>query len=252
MFRPFRPRIARFTPAIPLWIAPLLVMFAAFLVIALPASAASSKTYYFKHFSTSGSISPWYTNDNSWGVNAPNGTGFVVMVSGEDWGTWSPVHTIPKKLSAIGSGNKTWFAQKASPASGAGYDATYDIFIDPSYAPTNRNSKNEIMIWVGYKNNQPLSNKYNASGKAVPYASNVKLGGRSWDVYLYNWSGGGHTMSYLDRANTGSWSGSLSPFFNYGTSKGWYSNSQYLNSVMAGWEFGKGSYKATSWGVSGF
>jgi hypothetical protein len=174
------------------------------------------------------------------------------MVTGEDWGTWSPVHTLPKKLSAIGSGNTTWFSQNAYPASGAGYDATYDIFIDPSYAPTNRNSENEIMIWVGYRYNKPLSNHYDASGNAVPYATNVSLGGRSWDVYLYNWSGGGYTMSYLDRANSGWWSGSLSPFFNYGISKGWYSSSQYLNSVMAGWEFGHGSYQATSWGVAGF
>ncbi len=108
------------------------------------------------------------------------------------------------------------------------------------------------MIWVGYKNNKPLSNNYNAAGQAVPYATNVSLGGHSWDVYVYNWSGGGRTMSYLDRANRGSFSGSLSPFFNYGIGKGWYSNSQYLNSVMAGWEFGKGSYRASSWGVSGF
>jgi hypothetical protein len=251
MFQPFSRHVLRLSIFVrSLSLSLLLVAVAAIALSPLVAEAASS-TYYFKYFATSGSISTWYNNDSSWGVNS-NGTGFVAMVSGEDWGTWSPVHTIPKKLSAIGSGNTTWFSQTASPSSGAGYDATYDIFIDPSYAPTNRNSKNEIMIWVGYKNNQPLSNNYNASGKAVPYASNVSLGGRAWDVYLYNWPGGGYTMSYLDRANSGWWSGSLSPFFNYGISKGWYTNSQYLNSIMAGWEFGKGSYTATSWGVSGF
>jgi hypothetical protein len=221
------------------------------LLMSAPAEAASS-TYYFKYFPTSGSISTWYSNDNSWGVNAPNGTGFVAMVSGEDWGTWSPVHTIPKRLSAVGSGNTTWFSQSAAPASGAGYDATYDIFIDPSYAPTNRNSINEIMIWVGYRGNKPLSNNWDAAGNPVPYATNISLGGRSWNVYLYNWPGGGYTMSYLDRANSGWWSGSLTPFFNYGISHGWYTSSQYLNSVMAGWEFGKGSYTAYSWGVAGF
>lgn len=224
------------------------------LAVSMPGSAlaANSSTYYFKYWSSSGSISPWYTNDNSWGVNAPSGSGFAAMVDGEDWGTTSPVTTLPKQLSAVGSGNNTWFYQTASPASGAGYDATYDIFIDPTAGPTNRNSANEIMIWVGYKNNKPLSSTYDASGNPTPYASNVSLGGRAWDVYLYKWSSGGYTMSYLDRANTGSWSGSLSPFFNYGISKGWYTSSQYLNSVMAGWEFGNGSYTATSWGVSGF
>ncbi len=250
MSQPFSHRLFRLPLRL---IVPLIATLVMLLSTTGPVSAASSRTYYFKYFATNGtSISPWYTNDNSWGVKAPKGSGFVAMVTGEDWGTWSPVHTLPKKLSAISSSNKSWFYQKASPASGSGYDATYDIFIDPTYAPTNRNSRNEIMIWVGYVNNQPLANKYNASGHAVPYQTNVKLGGRYWDVYLYNWKGGGYTMSYLDRAKTGWWSGSLSPFFNYGISKGWYSSSQYLNSVMAGWEFGKGSYTATSWGVSGF
>lgn len=88
--------------------------------------AATSSTYYFKYFSTSGSISTWYTNDNSWGVNAPSGTGFVAMVTGEDWGTWSPVHTLPKKLNDVNPSHSTWFSQTASPVSGSGYDAWYD------------------------------------------------------------------------------------------------------------------------------
>jgi hypothetical protein len=252
MFHPFSwftPRISIFVRLLSL---ALLLVAVGAIVLGPLVAHADSGTYYFKYFPTSGSISTWYTNDNSWGVNAPNGTGFVSMVAGEDWGTWSPDHTLPKKLSDVGSNNKSWFYQSASPAAGAGYDATYDIFIDPTAAPTDRNSLNEIMIWVGYTSNQPLSNQWEASGKAVPYATNVSLGGRVWNVYLSQWPNGGYTMSYLDQANTGSWSGSLSPFFDYGISKGWYSSSQYLNSVMAGWEFGKGSYKATSWGMSGF
>ena len=45
---------------------------------------ATSSVYYFKYFSTSGTISTWHSNDNSWGVNAPSGTGYVAMVNGED------------------------------------------------------------------------------------------------------------------------------------------------------------------------
>lgn len=87
------------------------------------ANGADSSTYYFKHFSTSGSIDPWYNNDNSWGVNSQDGVGFTVMVTGEDWGTWSPVHTLPKKINDLSPDHKTWFAQNASPAQGSGYDA---------------------------------------------------------------------------------------------------------------------------------
>lgn len=38
------------------------------------ADSADSGIYYFKHFSTSSSISPWYSNDNSWGVDASGGS----------------------------------------------------------------------------------------------------------------------------------------------------------------------------------
>ncbi len=222
-------------------------------LVAVPGSAAAGTcgNYYFKYFATSGSIGAWCNSNNSFGVNAPNGTGFVAMVDGEDWGTWSPGTDLPRRLSSISSSNTTWFSQSASPASGAGYDATYDIFIDPTYAPTNRNSQFEIMIWAGHRSpNEPLADKYTSSGP-VPYATNVSLGGRTFTVYLYHWSGGGLTMSYVDNANPGWFSGSLTPFFNYGVSHGWYSNNDYLTSVMAGWEFGHGSYSSSSWGVAG-
>lgn len=148
--------------------------------------AATSSVYYFKYFSTSGTISTWYTNDNSWGVNAPSGTGYVAMVNGEDWGTTSPVTTLPKLLSAISSSHYTRFDQVSSPVSGSGYDATYDIFIDPTAGVANRNSLYEIMIWVAHQSpNQPIANSYDSSGNAVAYATGVSLAGRPWDVYIY-------------------------------------------------------------------
>lgn len=223
-------------------------------LVTAPGTASASGPcgdYYFKHFPTSGNISAWCTSDNSFGVNSPAGNGFVAMVDGEDWGTWSPHTDLPKKLSAISPTNKTWFSQTSHPAAGAGYDATYDIFVDPTYAPTNRNSKYEIMIWVGHRApNAPLADRYTSSGP-VPYATNVSLDGHSWTVYLYHWPNGDLTMSYVDNANSGWFSGSLTPIFDYGVSHGWYSNNDYLTSVMAGWEFGHGSYSASSWGVSG-
>ncbi|KAJ6098160.1 hypothetical protein N7499_002534 [Penicillium canescens] len=216
-------------------------------------NGADSNTYYFKHFSTSGSIGAWYNNDNSWGVSAPGGTGFVAMVTGEDWGTWSPIHTLPKKINDVNPGHNTWFSQSANPADGQGYDACYDIFIDPSYAPTDRNSKYEVMIWVDYRApNSPLSDHYDSNG-AVPWARNVNIGGKEWDVYLYHWpTGGALTITYVDPNNSGWFSGSLTPFFQHGISNGWYSGDDYLTSVMAGWEFGKGDYTASSWGAVGF
>lgn len=223
-------------------------------VFTLPNPAvADSSTYWFKYYATGGNASTWYSNDASWGVNSSTGTGFVAMVDGKDWGYTSPVTTLPKKLSAISPNNTTWFSQSAYPNSGSYYDATYDIFIDPTPAPTNRNSHNELMIWLNWSNTKPLSNAYDASGNAIPVATNVSLGGRSWNIYEYNWPDGvSHTISYLDTNRSGWWSGSLTPFFNWGINRGYYSNDQYLNSIMAGWEFGPGNYTASSWGVAGF
>jgi hypothetical protein len=59
-------------------------------------------------------------------------------------------------------------------------------------------------------------------------------------------------MTYVDPTNSGSFSGSLTPFFQHGISNGWYSGDDYLTSVMAGWEHNHGSYEATSWGAVGF
>ncbi|MER6014723.1 hypothetical protein [Streptomyces bluensis] len=86
------------------------------LVFTLPNSAvAASQTYWFKHYSTGGNASTWYNNDNSWGVNASTGTGFVAMVNGKDWGWTSPVTTLPKKIGAVSPNNNTWFSQSAWP-----------------------------------------------------------------------------------------------------------------------------------------
>jgi hypothetical protein len=44
------------------------------------------------------------------------------------------------------------------------------------------------MIWVAYRApNTPLSDHYDANGVAVPWARNVNLGGKAWDVYLYQY-----------------------------------------------------------------
>lgn len=44
------------------------------------------------------------------------------------------------------------------------------------------------MIWVGYRApNTPLSDHYDANGAAIPWARNVNLGGKAWDVYLYQY-----------------------------------------------------------------
>ena len=101
-------------------------------------------------------------------------------------GTTSLVTTFPERPSAISSSHYTQFHQVGSPAGGSGYDATYDIFIDPTAGVANRNSLYEIMIWVTHKSpNKPISTSYDSSGNAVAYATGVSLAGKTWDDYIY-------------------------------------------------------------------
>jgi hypothetical protein len=59
---------------------------------------------------------------------------------------------------------------------------SYDIFIDAVKGPTDRNSNIEIMIWVEYTVNEPLADSYDANGEAVPWATNMNIGEKWWDV----------------------------------------------------------------------
>jgi hypothetical protein len=113
-----------------------LKVFASLILIAISpvASGPTSSKYYFKYWASKDAhtgatthIDPWYNDDNSWGVDAPEGSGFVAMVHGEDWGTPSPLHQLPKKLKHVHQSHSTWFNQHSNPAPGAGYDATYDF-----------------------------------------------------------------------------------------------------------------------------
>ena len=196
----------------------------------------------------SGSQCSFYNNINDWGTDAKHtnvSTGiksYPSIVYGCHWGSCSSGTALPKKISALGN-VRTWWSQSAS---GASYDSAYDIWFDPSANPGNRASKYELMIWLQWNGTKPLADKYNASGAAVPFASNVSLSGKTWNVYRKD-----NVFSFLPTSQTGWLSIDVKPIINYCVDKGWMPSSSYMTSVEAGWEItAGGTYRTTSFGVS--
>lgn len=213
-------------------------------------SHAGSSTYYWKYFSTGGSIYPWYTNDNSWGYHNTSGSGFMEMVVGDDWGNYSPWHPIPAVINTIPSGAYSDFWATDAVNSGGRIDTTWDNFLDKQI--DNSSQGTEMMIWANYTNTQPIATSYNSSGQAVPAYTNVSLNGRTWNVYTYHWSSGYWTYTFVDQHQQAGENIAVMDFVNYMVSKGAFPNTWYLNEVGAGWEYANGWASCTSLSSGGY
>ncbi len=197
--------------------------------------------------SGAGSQCIYFNSINDWGANASHpATGgikaYPAVVYGCHWGGCSSGTALPKKISSLGAVH-TWWTQSSS---GTAYDAAYDIWFDPSANPGNRAATYELMIWLQWQNTKPIAQTYDASGNAVPFASNISLSGRTWNVYRR-----GNVFSFLPTSQTSWLSIDVKPIIDYCVARGWMTNANYMTSVQAGWEIiTGGTFKTTSYGVS--
>ena len=108
--------------------------------------------------------------------------------------------------------------------SGATYNASYDIWLDPQPRTDGQNAT-EIMIW------------FNRQGPIQPIGSVVgttTIGGRTWEVWRGNT--GWNVISYVAPSPISSWSFSVLDFINDVRARGAIQNSWYLTSIQAGFE----------------
>ena len=108
--------------------------------------------------------------------------------------------------------------------SGATYNASYDIWLDPQPRTDGQNAT-EIMIW------------FNRQGSIQPIGSVVgttTIGGRTWEVWRGNT--GWNVISYVAPSPITSWNFSVLDFINDVRSRGAITNSWYLTSIQAGFE----------------
>jgi hypothetical protein len=134
----------------------------------------------------------------------------------------SPGTNLPMRLSSISSVTSSISYNFAS---GATYDAAYDIWLDPT-PKTDGVNQTEVMIW------------FNRQGSIQPIGSvvgSVTIGGRSWQVWQGS-NGSNNVISYVAPSPIASWSFSVLDFLNDVRNRGAVTSSWYLTSIQAGFE----------------
>ena len=128
--------------------------------------------------------------------------------------------------------------------SGGSYEATYDIWYD--------NYAYEIMLWMYYTGSVgPIANSYSCNG-ACPSASNVSIGGNTWNVYQGN-NGSNAVFSFLRTSNTTSGTVDIAAISQWLRTQGWFGNA-HLHSIQFGFEIsgtnGSQTYSVNNFSVS--
>jgi Glycosyl hydrolase family 12/Cellulose binding domain len=111
------------------------------------------------------------------------------------------------------------------PNNGSVYDASYDIWFDPTPRTDGQNTGAELMVWLNHTGSvQPVGSR----------VGTVSLAGGTWDVWFG--TSGWNVISYVRQSTTSSISFNVSSFWNDIVSRGYGQNSWYMTSVQAGFE----------------
>nr|GAT58926.1 glycoside hydrolase family 12 protein [Mycena chlorophos] len=121
-------------------------------------------------------------------------------------------------------------------------DVAYDMFTSSS---SGGSAAYEVMIWLLNSNAGPISYTYSSSGQPVPVASNISLGGHTWNLYEGS-NGSNVVFSFLPTSAIESFSADIITFFKYLESDFGLSSSQYLTTLQAGTEATSGSATLTT------
>ncbi|TDC60572.1 glycosyl hydrolase family 5 [Micromonospora sp. KC207] len=158
------------------------------------------------------------------GSSPTNGapTAYPSIFVGCHYTNCSPGTNLPVQVSQISSAPSSINYRYVS---GAIYNASYDIWLDPSPKRDGVNQM-EIMIWL------------NRQGPIQPIGSPVgtaNIAGRSWEVWRGN-NGGNNVISYVASSAIPSLSFDVLHFINDTRNRGAITNSWYLTSIQAGFE----------------
>ncbi|TMR17933.1 hypothetical protein ETD86_22685 [Nonomuraea turkmeniaca] len=131
---------------------------------------------------------------------------------------------LPMQASASGFAALRSTVSMTYPSSGA-YNASYDIWFDPTPRTDGQNTGAEIMIWL------------NRQGSVQPVGSQVgtvTLAGGTWQVWYGNI--GWNVISYVRTSPATSLDFTINTFYSDAISRGYAQRSWYLTSVQAGFE----------------
>ena len=177
---------------------------------------------------------PFTMYNNVWG--ASTGTGQTIQAnSPSQWKTFTTfpetggVKSYPnaslelansgKTISTLGSCTSSF--NVTVPATGS-YETAYDLWV-PS----------EIMIWMN-KNGLvgPIAQGWNDDGTPIPSATNITVGGHTWDVY----HGGSNVVSFVRQGNVNSGTVDILALLNWTADQGWISRTSTLGKFQFGFE----------------
>jgi len=158
------------------------------------------------------------------GSSPTNGapTAYPSVFFGCHYTNCSPGTNLPIQVSQISSATSSISYRYVS---GATYNASYDIWLDPSPKRDGVNQM-EIMIWL------------NRQGPIQPIGSvvgTVNLAGRTWEVWRGS-NGSNNVISYVAPSAISSLNFSVLDFINDTRNRGAITNSWYLTSIQAGFE----------------
>jgi cellulase/cellobiase CelA1 len=158
------------------------------------------------------------------GSSPTNGapTAYPSVFFGCHYTNCSPGTNLPIQVSQISSATSSISYRYVS---GATYNASYDIWLDPSPKRDGVNQM-EIMIWL------------NRQGSIQPIGSVVgtaNLAGRTWEVWRGS-NGSNNVISYVAPSAISSLNFSVLDFINDTRNRGAITNSWYLTSIQAGFE----------------
>jgi hypothetical protein len=177
-------------------------------------------------------FTPFTLYNNMWG--APAGT--TQTIAANSASQWSVTANYPetggvksypnasldmtgKTLAGLGSCTSSF--NVSVPSSGS-WSSTYDLWV-PS----------EVMIWMN-KNGAvgPIAQAWDSSGNPIPAATNVNVGGHTWNVYR----GGNNVVSLVRTTNTNAATVDILAILNWIADQGWISRTSGLGSFQMGFE----------------
>ncbi|TDC28343.1 glycosyl hydrolase family 5, partial [Micromonospora sp. KC213] len=215
------------------------------LVAVAHGGTASADTQICEQYGSTVIQNRYVVQNNRWGTTAQQcinvtGTGFEITTQqgsaptngapvsypsvfvGCHYTNCSPGTNLPMQVDRISTATSSINYRYVS---GATYNASYDIWLDPSPKRDGVNQM-EIMIWL------------NRQGSIQPIGSpvgNATIDGRTWQVWRGS-NGSNNVISYLSPSTISSANLNLLAFIRDTRDRGAITNSWYLTSIQAGFE----------------
>jgi len=215
--------------------------------VAAPAALADTQICT-KYGSTSIQGGKYIVQNNVWGddttqcINVTS-TGFAVtsaahnlpqngapaaypsVYAGCHYGACTSGSGLPLAVSDSRFGTISTGVSMSYPNNGSVYDASYDVWFDPTPRTDGQNTGAELMVWL---------NKTGSVHAAGSQVGTVNIGGANWDVWYGNY--GWNVVSYVRQGGTSSLTFNVSSFYRDMVNRGYAQNSWYITSVQAGFE----------------